>query len=76
MPTQIAVITGAGAGIGRAAARALGRAGFDIALLGRNEDRLKDAAPGMAAHSIRTLVTPAAVPQPEAAEQAACQAEA
>nr|WP_243444404.1 SDR family oxidoreductase [Acetobacter persici] len=74
--TQIAVITGAGAGIGRAAARALGRAGFDIALLGRNEDRLKDAAQELAAHSIRTLVIPVDVSQADAVEQAAIQIEA
>lgn len=76
MPTQIAVITGAGAGIGRAAARALGRAGFDIALLGRNEDRLKDAAQELAAHSIRTLVIPVDVADADAVEQAAIQIEA
>ncbi|MCX2562016.1 SDR family oxidoreductase [Acetobacter farinalis] len=76
MPTQIAVITGAGAGIGRAAARALGRAGFDIALLGRDEERLKDAAQDLAAHSVRTLVIPVDVAQADAVAQAAEQIEA
>lgn len=76
MPTQIAVITGAGAGIGRAAARALGRAGFDIALLGRNEDRLKETATDLKAHAIRTLILPVDVADAEAVSKAAHQVEA
>ena len=38
------VITGASAGIGRAAARAFGRRGWRVALLARESGRLKDAA--------------------------------
>ncbi|AKR48519.1 MULTISPECIES: SDR family oxidoreductase [Acetobacter] len=71
MPTQIAVITGAGAGIGRAAARALGRAGFDIALLGRDEDRLKETAENLAKHSVRSLVIPLDVSDAKAVQDAA-----
>ncbi|VDC30213.1 SDR family oxidoreductase [Pseudogemmobacter humi] len=41
-----ALITGAGAGIGRATARALIAAGWQVALLGRNEARLRETAEG------------------------------
>ncbi|WP_278368762.1 SDR family oxidoreductase [Acetobacter orientalis] len=71
MSSQIAVITGAGAGIGRAAARTLGRAGFDIALLGRNEERLQDAAQDLKTHGIRTLVVPVDVADADAVAKAA-----
>lgn len=53
MPKQIAVITGAGAGIGRATVRALAALGFDIALLGRNEVRLQDAAAELTGKNVR-----------------------
>lgn len=75
MPSQIAVITGAGAGIGRAAARTLGRAGFDIALLGRNQDRLNDTAQSLKQHGVRTLVIPVDVADAQAVTQAAHQIE-
>lgn len=55
MPSQIAVITGAGSGIGRAAALALGRAGFDIALLGRDTERLQETARALDRHCVRSL---------------------
>lgn len=41
-----ALITGAGAGIGRATARALMAAGWQVALMGRNEERLRETAEG------------------------------
>ncbi|GBQ88500.1 oxidoreductase [Acetobacter nitrogenifigens DSM 23921 = NBRC 105050] len=55
MAHRIAVVTGAGAGIGRATARALGRAGFDVALLGRNEERLAAAAEELEQSGVRTV---------------------
>ncbi|WKL55882.1 SDR family oxidoreductase [Asticcacaulis sp. ZE23SCel15] len=42
--TKIAVITGAGSGIGRAVAVALSQAGWSLALAGRREAALKDTA--------------------------------
>lgn len=40
LATRIAVITGAGSGIGKAVARALAQSGFSVVLAGRNADRL------------------------------------
>ncbi|MBB2205992.1 SDR family oxidoreductase [Gluconacetobacter takamatsuzukensis] len=75
MPHQIAVITGAGAGIGRATARTLARAGCDVALVGRDAARLDDAAAELAALHIRTLAVVADVTDAEALERAADQVE-
>jgi len=44
--SRVAVITGAGSGIGRAAARAFLAAGWRVALLGRREDALTETAAG------------------------------
>ena len=42
----VAVVTGAGSGVGRAAARTLLAAGFQVALAGRREDALHETAEG------------------------------
>jgi NAD(P)-dependent dehydrogenase (short-subunit alcohol dehydrogenase family) len=42
----VAIVTGAGSGVGRAAARALLAAGFQVALAGRREDALRETAGG------------------------------
>jgi len=41
--SRIALVTGAGTGIGRAAACALARTGFTVVLVGRRRERLEDA---------------------------------
>jgi 3-oxoacyl-[acyl-carrier protein] reductase len=54
-----AVVTGAGSGIGRAIAVALGRRGVDVALLGRTEATLRETAAEVqrvSAATVRTLV--------------------
>ncbi|WP_254409739.1 SDR family oxidoreductase [Streptomyces sp. AC495_CC817] len=46
MSGRIAVVTGAGSGIGRAVAREMLDAGFRVALAGRREDALRETADG------------------------------
>lgn len=46
MDARIAVVTGAGSGIGRATAHAMLAAGFRVALVGRREDALRETADG------------------------------
>ncbi|MBV8167828.1 MAG: SDR family NAD(P)-dependent oxidoreductase, partial [Alphaproteobacteria bacterium] len=42
--TQVAIVTGAGSGIGRASALALMKAGWSVALAGRRKDALEATA--------------------------------
>lgn len=46
MEQRVAVVTGAGSGIGRAVSRAMLDAGFRVALAGRREDALRETADG------------------------------
>ncbi len=43
-PTRVALVTGAGSGIGRAAATLLAREGYRVALVGRTEAKLRETA--------------------------------
>src|SRR3954468_4970856 len=65
MNDKIAVITGAGSGIGRAAALALHDSGFSVVLTGRRPDALEATASMAGASKGRTLVVPADIGQPE-----------
>jgi len=60
MATQakIAVVTGAGSGIGRASAHALIEAGWNVVLAGRRRDMLEETAALAQAPPPRTLVVP------------------
>ena len=54
--SKVAMVTGAGSGIGRAAARALHADGWHVVLVGRREEALRETADGGAAD--RLLVAP------------------
>lgn len=56
VPPPIALITGAGSGIGRAAALAMWEAGYSLALAGRRKEKLQQTAAGVAAD--RALIVP------------------
>ena len=64
-PTPVAIITGAGSGIGKATSLTLLRAGYAVALAGRRSDRLRQVAEESAAGS-RALVVETDVANPEA----------
>ncbi|WP_159014859.1 SDR family oxidoreductase [Acidisoma sp. S159] len=68
---KIAVVTGAGAGVGRATAEEFARRGFDVALLSRDPDRLQAAATELGRHGVRVLPIPTDMADSEAVEAAA-----
>jgi NAD(P)-dependent dehydrogenase (short-subunit alcohol dehydrogenase family) len=57
-PAKIAVVTGAGSGIGRATAHALLEAGWTVVLAGRRREMLEEAAALAQSRPPRTLVVP------------------
>jgi NAD(P)-dependent dehydrogenase (short-subunit alcohol dehydrogenase family) len=62
---KIAMVTGAGSGIGRAAALALLHEGYSVVLAGRRRDALERTATEAGPAQQRTLVVPADVSDPE-----------
>ena len=60
---QVAVITGASAGVGRATVRAFAEHGFDVGLLARGEAGLDGAARDVEAAGGRAVVVPTDVSQ-------------
>jgi NADP-dependent 3-hydroxy acid dehydrogenase YdfG len=72
---KIVVITGAGAGVGRAAATEFARHGCDVALLSRDPDRLEHAAAELRRFGVRTLPIPTDVADAKAVAAAADQVE-
>jgi NAD(P)-dependent dehydrogenase (short-subunit alcohol dehydrogenase family) len=65
MTRRIAVITGAGSGIGKAAALALAGAGFDVALAGRRMESLSSVAAEAKAAGSRAITVPTDITDPK-----------
>jgi len=64
--TKVAVVTGAGSGIGRAVALALLKDGYRVALAGRRRERLEQTAEAAGAGTAPALVVPTDVSDPKA----------
>src|SRR5688572_18495498 len=67
--TKIALVTGAGSGIGRAAAQGLLAAGWTVVLAGRRRDALEVTARESGAPAGRGLIVPADVTDPAAVRE-------
>jgi NAD(P)-dependent dehydrogenase (short-subunit alcohol dehydrogenase family) len=65
--SKVAIVTGAGSGIGRAAALALAREGHAVALAGRRAEALAGTA-ALAGPSARTLAVPTDVANPDSVQ--------
>jgi NADP-dependent 3-hydroxy acid dehydrogenase YdfG len=65
MSTKIAIVTGAGSGIGRASAIALLKAGYSVALAGRRADALQESIKQAGPAAARALAVPTDVTNPE-----------
>jgi len=72
---KIVVITGAGAGVGRATATEFARHGCDVALLSRDPIRLETAASELRQYGIRALPIPTDVADATAVDAAAARVE-
>jgi short-subunit dehydrogenase len=72
---EIVVITGAGAGVGRAVAAEFARHGFDMAILSRDAERLDKAAAELRSLGVRVLPIPTDVADAAAVDLAAARAE-
>lgn len=68
---RVAVITGASAGVGRAAARAFAEDGADVGLLSRDPGRLDTARKEIEARGRKAVVVPTDVSDPDQVEVAA-----
>jgi NAD(P)-dependent dehydrogenase (short-subunit alcohol dehydrogenase family) len=73
---DVVVVTGAGAGLGRAIVAEFARHGAWIGLVGRDRDRLEDARREVEELGGRGLVLPGDVADPSTTERAAAQTEA
>jgi NAD(P)-dependent dehydrogenase (short-subunit alcohol dehydrogenase family) len=65
MSQKIAIVTGAGSGIGKAVALALLAQGYSVALAGRRADRLHQAIADAGMHKDRALAVPTNVSDPD-----------
>ncbi len=74
--SKVVVITGAGAGVGRATVEEFARQGYDVGLLSRDGDRLERAAVAARSHGVCALPIPTDVADARAVETAAARVEA
>jgi NAD(P)-dependent dehydrogenase (short-subunit alcohol dehydrogenase family) len=63
---KVALVTGAGTGVGRSVAIALAKAGYAVVLAGRRKEPLDDTARDIAAAGSESLVVPTDVSDPDA----------
>ncbi len=68
---KVVVVTGAGAGVGRATVEEFAKQGYDVALLSREPARLERAAADVRRHGVRALPIPTDVADAAAVEAAA-----
>src|ERR671938_1088901 len=73
---EVVVVTGAGAGLGRAIVQAFARRGARIGLVARGRERLEDAQREVEALGGQALVLPGDVADPSTTEEAAARTEA
>ena len=73
---KVVVVTGAGAGVGRAVVEEFARHGYDVGLLSRDAERLEHAAAELRRHGVRALPVPTDVADADAVEAAAAKVEA
>jgi NAD(P)-dependent dehydrogenase (short-subunit alcohol dehydrogenase family) len=64
MMSKVALVTGAGSGVGKSAALALGEAGFAVALVGRRKEPLEAVAEQIRKFGGKALAAPADVSNP------------
>jgi NAD(P)-dependent dehydrogenase (short-subunit alcohol dehydrogenase family) len=67
---KVALVTGAGSGIGKAAAQLMAKAGAKVALLGRSEDELKKTLAEIESSGGTAIPITADISQPEQMQQA------
>ncbi len=63
---KVIIVFGHGPGISDAVARRFGKAGYSVAIVARNADRLTEAAAALTASGIKARAFPADVGQPDA----------
>ena len=68
-PSKIALVTGAGSGIGRATALALARENYAVVLTGRRIDPLEHTAELARDSDVRMLVVPSDVSEPKSVSE-------